>query len=159
MGAALFIGFLVAQRLAELALARRNTARLLARGAVEHGAAHYPLIVALHGAWLACIAAFGWGQPVHAGWLALFAVLQGLRLWILTTLGSRWTTRIIVTGEPLVRRGPFRWLRHPNYTLVVAEIAVAPLVLGLVGVAAVFTVLNAAVLSIRLRAENRALYS
>lgn len=159
MGAALFIGFLVVQRLAELALARRNTARLMDRGAVEHGAGHYPLIVALHAGWLACIAVLGWGQPVHAGWLALFVLLQGLRLWILATLGPRWTTRIIVTGEPLVRRGPFRWLRHPNYALVVAEIAVAPLVLGLVGVAAAFTVLNAVVLSIRLRAENRALYS
>lgn len=159
MGAGLFIGFLVVQRLAELALARRNTARLLDRGAVEHGAAHYPLIVALHAGWLACIAVLGWGQPVHAGWLALFVLLQGVRLWILATLGPRWTTRIIVTGEPLVRRGPFRWLRHPNYMLVVAEIAVAPLVLGLGGVAAAFTVLNAVVLSIRLRAENRALYS
>lgn len=159
MGAALFIGFLVVQRLAELALARRNTARLMDRGAVEHGAGHYPLIVALHAGWLACIAVLGWGQPVHAGWLALFVLLQGLRLWILATLGPRWTTRIIVTDEPLVRRGPFRWLRHPNYALVVAEIAVAPLVLGLAGVAAAFTVLNAIVLSIRLRAENRALYS
>ena len=157
MAAALFIAFLVLQRLAELVIARRNTRRLLARGAVEHGAAHYPLIVALHTAWLVSIAVFGWGQPVQPGWLAAFVVLQLFRLWILGTLGPRWTTRIIVLDEPLVRRGPFRVLRHPNYTLVVLEIAVAPMVLGLTTVALVFSVLNAAVLAIRIRAENAAL--
>lgn len=157
MAAALFIAFLVLQRLAELVIARRNTRRLLARGAVEHGAAHYPLIVALHAAWLVSIVVFGWGQPVHPGWLAAFALLQLFRLWILSTLGPRWTTRIIVLDEPLVRRGPFRVLRHPNYTLVVLEIAVAPMVLGLAWVALVFSLLNAAVLAIRIRAENAAL--
>lgn len=156
---ALFIGFLVVQRLAELVLARRNTSRLLAQGAVEHGARHYPLIVALHASWLAAIALAGWGNPVQPPFLAVFAALQALRVWILATLGPRWTTRIIVTGEPLVRRGPFRWIRHPNYTLVVAEIAVAPLVLGLVWVAVVFSFLNAIVLTIRIRAENAALYA
>lgn len=156
--AALFIAFLIVQRLGELAVARRNTRRLLARGAVEHGASHYPLIVALHAAWIGAIAVLGWGEPVRPAWLGLFVILQGLRLWILGTLGSRWTTRIIVVDEPLVRRGPFRFLRHPNYTLVVAEIAVAPMVLGLVWVAVVFSVLNAGVLAIRIRAENDALY-
>lgn len=155
---ALFIGFLIIQRLAELALGRRNTARLLARGAVEHGAAHYPLIVALHATWLAAIALLGWGEQVRPFWLGIFVLLQGLRVWILATLGPRWTTRIIALDEPLVRRGPFRLLRHPNYTLVVAEIAVAPLVLGLAWVALVLSVLNAAVLTIRIRAENAALY-
>lgn len=158
MAAALFIAFLIVQRLAELALARRNTRRLLACGAVEHGAGHYPLIVALHAGWLAAIVVFGWGQPVHPGWLAGFAILQAFRVWIIATLGSRWTTRIIALDEPLVKRGPFRVLRHPNYTIVVLEIAVAPMVLGLTGVALLFSILNAAVLSVRLRAENRALY-
>ena len=157
VGAALFIAFLLVQRLGELVLARRNTRRLLARGAVEHGAAHYPLIVALHAGWLAAIAVLGWGQPVHPGWLAVFVVLQLFRLWILGSLGPRWTTRIIVLDEPLVRRGPFRILRHPNYTLVVLEIFTAPMVLGLAGVALVFSALNAAVLAIRIRAENAAL--
>ena len=87
----------------------------------------------------------------------IFVLLQLFRLWILGTLGPRWTTRIIVLDEPLVRRGPFRVLRHPNYTLVVLEIAVAPMVLGLTGVALVFSALNAAVLTIRIRAENAAL--
>lgn len=154
---ALFIGFLLSQRLGELAIARRNTTRLRARGAVEYGASHYPLIVLLHAGWLASIAVFGWGQAVHPGWLALFALLQVLRVWILATLGPRWTTRIIVLNEPLVRKGPFRFLRHPNYTLVVAEIVVAPMVLGLTGVALIFSVMNAAVLFIRIRCENAAL--
>lgn len=158
MAAALFIAFLILQRLGELVLARRNTRRLLARGAVEYGASHYPLIVTLHAAWLACIAVFGWGQPVDPVWLAIFALLQVLRVWILATLGTRWTTRIIVLDEPLVRLGPFRFLRHPNYALVVTEIAVAPMVLGLVWVAALFSILNALVLTIRLRIENAALY-
>lgn len=158
VAAALFIAFLALQRLGELVLARRNTSRLLARGAIEHGAGHYPLIVALHAAWLAGIAVIGWGQPVNPLWLAIFALLQLLRVWILATLGPRWTTRIIVLDEPLVRRGPFRFLRHPNHTLVVAEIAVAPMVLGLAWVAVVFSILNALVLTIRLRAENAVPY-
>ena len=155
--APVFVAFLVLQRLGELALARHNTARLLARGAVEHGARHYPLIVTLHAAWLGAIAILGWDAPVHLGWLAVFALLQILRVWILASLGGRWTTRIIVLDAPLVARGPFRWLPHPNYALVVAEIAVAPMVLGLWKVALVFSLLNALVLRIRIRAENRAL--
>ena len=156
-GAAVFLSFIALQRLAELALARRNTRWLLARGAAEIGAGHYPMIVALHAAWLAALVWFGHDQPLHPGWLAVFAVLQLLRIWILATLGRRWTTRVIVLPQPLVRRGPFRLLRHPNYALVVAEIAVAPLVLGLPWVALLFSLLNAAVLTLRIRVENRAL--
>ncbi|WP_311758453.1 isoprenylcysteine carboxyl methyltransferase family protein [Paracoccus broussonetiae] len=156
-GALAFIAFLLLQRLGELVLARRNTARLLAQGAIEYGAAHYPLIVLLHGAWLLAIAVFGWGQPLHLPWLAIFAFLQLARLWVLASLGPRWTTRIIVLDRPLVARGPYRLLRHPNYAVVVAEIAVAPLVLGLWPVALVFTVLNGLMLCVRIRAENRAL--
>lgn len=157
-GAPAFIGFLVVQRLGELVLARRNTRRLLARGAVEHEAGHYPLIVALHAGWLVAIAVPGWDRPVQAGWLALFALLQLARLWVLATLGERWTTRIIVLDKPLVRRGPFRLLRHPNYAVVVLEIFTAPMVLGLFGVAVTFSLLNAALLlGIRIPAENAAL--
>ncbi len=156
-GAALFIAFLVVQRLSELAIARCNTARLLAEGAREVAPGHYPLIVALHTAWLLAIMWFGYDERILWGWLVIFVVLQGLRLWILGTLGRRWSTRIIVTDEPLVAKGPFRYLRHPNYTLVVAEIFVAPMVLGLTGVALVYTVLNALVLFIRIRAEDGAL--
>lgn len=156
-GAALFLAFLVVQRLSELVISRRNTRALLARGAREVAPGHYPAIVALHAAWLAALALFGAEEEVRLPWLAVFAVLQLFRLWILLSLGRRWTTRIIVTDTPLVVRGPYRWIRHPNYLLVVLEIAVAPLVLGQWAVALVFTILNAAVLAVRIRAEDRAL--
>ncbi len=157
LGAALFVIFLVVQRLVELAIARTNTARLLSAGAREVGAAHYPLIIALHVAWIGAIAIFGRGEDVRLGWLTVFTVLQLGRVWVLATLGPRWTTRIIVTGSWLVTGGPFRWLRHPNYTVVALEVAVAPLVLGLSGVALVFSILNGAVLWVRIGAEDRAL--
>jgi methyltransferase len=157
VGAAIFLSFLVVQRLSELVIARRNTAHLLANGAREVAPGHYPLIVAMHMAWIFALIAFGYDQSVHLVWLVMFALLQGLRIWILTTLGRRWTTRIIVTDTPLVARGPYRWMRHPNYVLVVLEVAVAPLVLGLWWVAVVFSILNAAVLTIRIRAEDHAI--
>lgn len=157
-GALLFLGFVITQRLGELILAKRNTANLMARGAVEHGAAHYPAIVALHTAWIGALVFWGWDQPVHAGWLAAFIVLQILRVWVLATLGPRWTTRIIVLDESLVLGGPFRILPHPNYAVVIAEIAVTPMVLGLPWIAVVFSILNAALLfGVRIPAENRAL--
>ena len=157
VGAGLFLAFLVLQRLAELALSRRNTRALMAEGAREVAPGHYPLIVALHAAWITALVVLGHDAQLQIGWLVIFAVLQLFRLWILRTLGRRWTTRIIVTDTPLVAYGPYRWIAHPNYLLVVCEIAVAPLVLGLGWVAVVFSVLNAAVLSIRIRAENAAL--
>lgn len=152
-----FLAFIIAQRLSELLIAKRNTARLLAQGAVEHGAGHYPVMVAMHSGWIIALVVFGWNNSVSWSWLAVFAVLQLVRIWILATLGPRWTTRIIVLPEPLVARGPFRYVKHPNYMLVVAEIIVAPMVLGLVWVAALWTVLNAAMLWVRIRAEDRAL--
>jgi methyltransferase len=147
------------QRLAELFYAERNTRALLARGAVEIGRAHYPLIVAVHVTWLIAIVAL-LPHEVHISFalLAIFVVLQGLRVWVLTTLGPYWTTRIITLKDaPLIRRGPYRFVRHPNYAVVVGEIAILPLVFGEVWVAVVFTVLNAAVLTLRIRQENEAL--
>lgn len=152
-----FLAFIILQRLGELALAHANTARLLATGAREVGADHYPMIVALHTLWVLALVVFGWNAEISLAWLALFAALQVLRLWILSTLGRRWTTRIILTDTPLVARGPFRYVRHPNYCLVVVEIFVAPMVLGLVCVALVFSLANAGVLGVRIRAEERAL--
>jgi methyltransferase len=156
--ASIILALVTLQRLSELALARYNTSRLLARGAIEVGANHYPLVVSVHTAWL--IALWVWGRDQDVDLLALsgFAVLQGLRLWILATLGSRWTTRIIVLpGEPLVASGPYRYFSHPNYAVVAAEIALLPLALHLPWLALIFTVLNAAVLMIRIRTEVRAL--
>jgi len=156
--AAIVLVLVTLQRLGELVLARRNTERLMARGAIEVGAGHYPLIVALHTAWLATLWLFGRNQEVNLAALALFAMLQGLRVWILATLGPRWTTRIIVLpGAPLVAKGPYRYFSHPNYAVVAGEIAVLPLALHLPWVALVFTILNAAALVIRIRAEAHAL--
>lgn len=153
----LFLGFIVIQRLSELVIAKRNTAKLLAKGAYEVGAAHYPVMVAMHSAWIGCLLIFGYDETVAFGWLAVFAILQVFRVWILGSLGSRWTTRIIILEEPLVVRGPFKYFSHPNYMLVVAEIVVAPMVLGLVWVAVLFTVLNAAMLWVRIAVEHKAL--
>ncbi|WP_128565634.1 isoprenylcysteine carboxyl methyltransferase family protein [Methylobacterium crusticola] len=146
------------QRLGELILARRNTRRLLARGAVEVAPGHYGLIVALHAAWLAGLWLLAPGGIPHPIWLVVFVGLQAGRLWILAALGERWTTRIIVLpGAPLVQRGPYRFVSHPNYAVVVGEIAALPLAFGLTGFAFLFSILNAAILTVRLRAEGTAL--
>jgi methyltransferase len=134
--------------------------RLLADGAREHGAAHYPLLVALHAAWLAALWWSAPGRPVDLPLLAIFALLQLGRVWVIATLGRRWTTRIIVLpGAPLIRAGPYRLVNHPNYLIVAAEIAVLPLVFGLVELALVFSILNLLVLAVRIRSENAALRS
>jgi methyltransferase len=146
------------QRLGELWLSNRNTRRLLARGAREHAPGHYPLIVAVHVAWLVALWWLAPGRPINGFWLAMFVLIEIARIWVLASLGPRWTTRIIVLPQaPLVRRGPYRFLSHPNYVVVVAEIAALPLVFRLWQVALVFTLLNAAVLAVRIREENRAL--
>lgn len=159
MSAAIVILALVTlQRLGELVLARRNTARLLARGAHEASPGHYPLIVAVHALWLASLWWLAPGREIVWPLIGLFALLQLGRLWVLATLGERWTTRIIVIpGERLVARGPFRLVRHPNYVVVVLEIAVLPLAFGLWQPALVFSLLNSVVLTIRIRAEEQAL--
>ncbi len=147
-----------AQRLAELVYARSNEARLKSAGGVEHGAAHYPLIVALHAAWLIGLWLLAISTRPHLGWLVLFLLLQSLRVWVLATLGQRWTTRIVVLpGKAPIRSGPYRLLSHPNYAVVIAEIFVLPMAFGLTAYALIFSVLNAVVLAIRIRAENEAL--
>ena len=154
----LILALVTLQRLGELWLSARNTARLKAQGAYEVGREHYPLVVALHAAWLASLWLLGWDRPVSMPWLGVYLALQGLRAWVLLTLGPRWTTRIIVLpGAPLVDRGPYRFFSHPNYAVVVGEIFVLPMVFGLVEAAIVFSLVNALVLTIRLRSENSAL--
>ena len=154
----LILALVTLQRLGELWLSNRNTRRLLSQGGREHASGHYPLIVAVHALWLATLWWFGLGRPVDPFWLVMFVIVEIARVWVLASLGPRWTTRIIVLPEaPLVRRGPYRLVDHPNYVVVVAEIAVLPLVFGLWPVALVFSALNAAVLAIRIRAENAAL--
>jgi methyltransferase len=146
------------QRLGELVVARRNTARLIADGGVERGASHYPLMVSLHAAWLIGLWVWAWDRPANLGWLAAYLTLEVLRIWVLASIGRRWTTRIIVVpGEALVRKGPYRFVPHPNYLVVAGEIAVLPLVFGLTAYALAFSVLNAAMLWLRIRAEDAAL--
>ncbi len=156
--ATIILALVTLQRMGELVLARSNTNKLMARGATEIAAGHYPMVVAMHAAWLGSL--WGWGrdQAVDLLALALFIALQGLRLWVMATLGPRWTTRIIVVPhQPLISSGPYRYSSHPNYAVVAAEIAVLPLALHLPWVALIFTMLNALVLRIRIRAEERAL--
>jgi methyltransferase len=156
--AELILGVVTLQRAGELVVSRYNTTRLLARGAVEVAPRHYLLIVAVHAAWLLSLWTLGRDQPVNVVALSGYVVLQGFRFWVVRTLGPRWTTRIIILPEhPLVSAGPYRFLSHPNYAVVAGEIAVLPLTLNLPLLAAVFTILNAAVLAIRIRAENHAL--
>jgi len=152
------LALVTGQRVGELWLSNRNTSRLLAKGAREVGASHYPLIVAVHTLWLAALWWFAPGRHIFAFWLVLYVLLELARIWVLATLGHRWTTRIIILpGAPLIRRGPYRFANHPNYVVVIGEIAVLPLVFGLWQVALIFSVLNAAVLTVRIREENRAL--
>lgn len=161
--ATLILALVTMQRLGELVLARRNTRRLLAQGAHEVGAAHYPLIVVLHTAWLLGL----WyltvyrappSQYVSLPWLGIFIALQIARVWVIVSLGGRWTTRIIVLpGAALVKHGPYRFVSHPNYWVVAGEILALPLVFGLLSYGLVFSALNAAMMWIRVRAEMAAL--
>lgn len=155
----LVLGLVTAQRLWELWLADRNTKRLLSEGAVEVGAAHYPLFVFLHASWLAAIAIFTpWTAVPNLWWLALYVVLQFGRLWIIRTLGRFWTTRIItLPGAPMVTGGPYRFVRHPNYVVASLELLVLPLVFGQVWIALAWTVANALLVAWRIRVEDRAL--
>ena len=152
------LGLVTLQRLGELVLAKRNTARLLANGGYEIGAGHYPIIVVFHSAWILGLWWFAPPQSVNWVLIGVFVFLQTLRVWVIATLGSRWTTRIIrVPGETLVARGPFRFLNHPNYAVVIAEVFVLPLAFGLVWFAIISGLINICILAWRIRVENSAL--
>jgi methyltransferase len=158
--AATLLGLVTLQRLAELVHARRNTRRLLADGAIEIGADHYPLLVMLHASWLAALWVLVISRHAMIWWpgVALYAAAEILRLWVMASLGRYWTTRILIPRDtPLVRRGPYRFVRHPNYWVVAAEIALLPLALGSWPLAVIFSVINAAVLAWRIRVEESAL--
>lgn len=154
----ILLALVTLQRVGELWLSNRNTKRLLAQGAHEVGAAHYPLIVAVHFWWIVLLWWLAPGRPIDGLSLAVFLLLEIGRVWVLVTLGPRWTTRIIVLpGVPLVRHGPYRFVNHPNYIVVVGEVAVLPLVFGLWQLALIFTILNGVLLWLRIRDEDRAL--
>ncbi len=148
------------QRLIELVIARRNTQALLAGGAYEVGRGHYPAIVFLHVAWLVALWAFLiLGRTQFQPWAAIaYLLVQVLRVWSMASLGRFWTTRIIVVPDaPIVRRGPYRFVRHPNYLVVLLEIALLPLALGSWPLALGFSIVNAILLAWRIRAEEAAL--
>ena len=156
-GAAL-LAFLTAQRIAELWWARQNERRLFAAGGVEFGRSHLFLIVLLHAAWMIGMWMLAYDHSIDPFFLAVVILLQIARFWVLVTLGRRWTIRIIaLPGQKLVARGPYRFLHHPNYAVVSGEMAAVPLALGLPVFALVFSILNAAVLAIRIPEENAAL--
>jgi methyltransferase len=155
---AVLLAFLTVQRIAELWWARQNERCLFAAGGVEFGRSHLLLIVLLHAAWMTGMWMLAYDRSIDPFFLVVVALLQIARFWVLATLGRRWTIRIIVVpGETLVARGPYRFLRHPNYAVVAGEIAAVPLALGLPIYALVFSILNAAVLAIRIPEENAAL--
>jgi methyltransferase len=160
---AIAVAAVAVQRVLELRLARRNEAWAREHGAVEHGAGHYPLFFVLHTGWIVglVVEAIVRGEPSPWWplWLGAFALAQGLRYWAIASLGPRWNTRVLVLPEsPLVREGPYRWIRHPNYVAVVIELAALPLAFGAVWTAAIVGVLNLALLlAIRIPCENRAL--
>jgi len=162
-GVILGVGFVSIQRLLELALSRRHERLLRARGAIERGRGHYPLMVALHALWLLSTLIEGLlrGPGLPALWpipAALFLLVQPLRYWAILSLGNYWNTRILVVpNAKLVARGPYRYLRHPNYVVVAVEVATFPLIFGAWVTALVFSALNAALLFVRIREENRAL--
>ena len=155
----LIVGFLVFQRLVELVIAQRNHRVLAARGAIEFGRRHYPVLVALHAGWLlALVATIDPKTPVSLPLLAVFVLLECGRVWVIVTLGSRWTTRIMVLpGAKRIRTGPYRYVNHPNYLIVCGEIALAPLMFGAWALALIASVLNLLALRTRVRVENKAL--
>jgi methyltransferase len=153
------VGIVAVQRLGELVIANFNTWRLMRLGAREVGRAHYPLFILLHGSWLIAIALT---TPIdrQPNWPIVGALvfLQVMRAWAVQTLGPYWTTRVITIDDaPLIRRGPYRYLRHPNYWIVVAEIALLPLAFGDWAIAVIWSVLNAVLLRHRISIERAAL--
>lgn len=152
------LGFTTIQRLGELVISRRNTKALTAKGGREVPNGHYPFLIALHSIWLIGLWVLALDKPVVWPWLAVYFLGQAMRLWVILTLGERWTTKIVVLpGAPLVRTGPYRFLAHPNYIAVAVEVAALPLAFGLCIYAAVFSILNAVMLLVRIRAEDAAL--
>jgi methyltransferase len=159
----LAVGFIALQRLLELGLARRNERWVRSRGAVERGSGHYPVIVAVHVSWLAAVLVEGWWRGPELSalwplWLGLFLAAQALRYWSIASLGRMWNTRILVIpGARPVRKGPYRYFPHPNYVAVVIELFTVPAIFGAWVTAVLFSVLNALVLVVRIRTEERAL--
>jgi len=154
-----FISVLITQRLFELFIAKKNEEWLRERGAVEYGQRHYPMIILLHSAFiLSLIVEFEWKNTAAMSYffLALFFLLIMTKAWVISSLGKYWNTKIFrVPGSLSIRKGPYRFVKHPNYIIVVLEIAIIPLVFNLYFTAIVFSILNGLMLSVRIKEENR----
>lgn len=155
----IFITFFILQRLSELFIAKRNEKWLLQQGAVEYGKAHYPFMIAMHTLFIVSIITeyLLRGQPpIDRVFLVIFLIVLLFKFWALSSLGKYWNTKIYrIPGVYPVKKGPYKFLKHPNYMEVVCEIAVIPLVFHLYYTAIIFTLLNAAMLTVRIREENR----
>lgn len=155
----LFIIFLIAQRLTELRISKRNERWLLSRGAIEYGREHYPYLVALHTLFIVSLIVEYYltgGHSIDQIFLLLFVLLLMFKYWILSSLGQYWNTRIYrIPGSVAIKKGPYKLFKHPNYVDVVCEIAIIPMVFHLYYTAIIFSVLNAVMLSIRIRVENK----
>ena len=155
----IFIIFFILQRLSELYIARRNEKWLLQQGAVQYGQNHYPFIIALHTLFIVSIITeyfLRGGPPISWVFLVIFLLVLAFKFWALFSLGKYWNTKIYrIPGVYPVKKGPYKFLKHPNYMEVVCEIAVIPLVFHLYYTAIIFTVLNAIMLTVRITVENK----
>jgi methyltransferase len=157
-GAIALLIFVTLQRFVEFVWDWQNTQRLRASGAVEFGGLHYPAMILVHAGWLAGLWVLGFDHEVVPAYLAAFLALEIGRYWVLATLGRRWTTRVMVLpGAPLIERGPYRLMRHPNYVVVAGELVLVPLALGLPIYALIFLALYAGAAYLRIQVENSAL--
>lgn len=157
------ISSVILQRLIELLIARRNEKWMLGQGAFEVGASHYPIMVTMHLAFFVTflLEVVALGRTLSPFWILLliiFLLTQTARIWCLLSLGKFWNTKIIILpGADVVRRGPYRWLRHPNYLIVSIELLVLPLLFGAYFTAILYSLLNIWMLSVRIPAEEKAL--
>ena len=161
MAFVLFISFIILLRIGELILSRSNERWLLQNGAIEYGQKHYPYIVALHVLFIvALIIEYSTKQTASFSmfFLVLYFLLLAFKARVITTLGKFWNTKIYhIQGFPLMKNGVYKYIKHPNYLIVIAEIAIIPLVFQLYFTAIVFTLLNAIMLSVRVKEENKVL--
>ena len=157
----LFISFVILSRIGELILTKRNEKWLLKRGAMEYGKKHYPFMITLHILFFISLIVEYTKQQISSFNLFLtlfYFVLFIIKAWVILSLGTFWTTKIFrIAGIPLIKKGPYKYLKHPNYLIVIVEIAVIPLIFHLYYTAIIFTFLNAMMLFVRITEENKAL--
>jgi methyltransferase len=159
----IIIAIVIIQRLVELIIANRNEKWMRSQGAFEAGAVHYPIMVTMHIAFFISllVEVFVTNKPLSPLWiplLSLFLIAQIARVWCLASLGTFWNTKIIILpGADVVKKGPYKFIRHPNYVIVATELLVLPLIFSAYFTAIVFSFLNIWMLSVRIPVEEKAL--